>query len=627
MPITYIDVDKSKIGRKKLKINKKKFFLGSLAFIFIFTFTSLVYFYPKLNVLAADFNKVDNHIDTLEISIEKQDIKKIDQTISELNKDLIKTKNDLHRIRIIRFIPIITSYYNDANHGVEAGILSSEAGEIIVDSILPFGDILGLKDVKSDLKAEEKVAVLVTKVIPTISKKTVKLQSYINKIDQELDEIDPNRYPEFIVLKKRKVHDSLVKAQESITKANEFLPTLKNALDVLPSIMGSKQEKTYFIWFQNDKELRPTGGFLTSYGIAKVKDGKLQDISSEDIYSLRNKVTTFLPAPPALSKYMGHTVLPIWDANLSPDYRSSTKIFMEIYDSMKGMPKIDGIIAMDTEMVRKFMEITGPITIKKYNETFSPEPHPKYKIPDVVYKLELYAEKIHAGNPDRKGIVGDLMDEMLHQLFNAPPEKFPIILETFMKSADSKNILFYFKDKKAQSLVEKINFGGRIRDYEMDYLHVNNSNFGGLKGNLYIRSSVEQDIVVANDGTIEKKVLVTLSNIEKADGWLNSVYRNWMRIYVPSGSKLIDKKVYRDFAEKKEFDRKVWESFSLTYPLKSSETSFTYKLPFKIKKGEKYKLRIQKQPGTTDPMMIIRVNGSKLFEFELKKDTDLEFKV
>ena len=118
---------------------------------------------------------------------------------------------------------------------------------------------------------------------------------------------------------------------------------------------------------------------------------------------------------------------------------------------------------------------------------------------------------------------------------------------------------------------------------------------------------------------------VTLKNTGKADGWLNSVYRNWMRFYVPRGSKLVDKKVYRDFKLETDLGYTVWESFSLTYPLGESMTEFTYELPFKVREGESYKLLIQKQPGI-DLHIITRLNGKLLEEFDLLTDREIEIK-
>ena len=157
-------------------------------------------------------------------------------------------------------------------------------------------------------------------------------------------------------------------------------------------------------------------------------------------------------------------------------------------------------------------------------------------------------------------------------------------------------------------------------------MHVNSANFGGLKGNLYIKGMVDQDIKIASDGTATKKVKVTLKNTGKADGWLNAVYRNWMRLYVPKGSKLVDKKVYRDFKLATDLGYTVWESFSLTYPLGESTTEFTYELPFKVREGESYKLLIQKQPGI-DLHIITRLNGKVLEEFDLLTDKEIERKI
>lgn len=628
MPITYVEIDHKKIVKRTRKIPWKKVFLGAAGFLLAFSTVSTFYFYPRVKAVAADVDKVSNQVKLLQAAVDKQDVPRAKETIMILQKDLRQTQKDLNKLGVVRWVPLANLYYNDANHTLAASILATEAGEIVADSILPFGDILGLKGVKSNLKAEEKVEVLVTKVFPSLSEHTKELEDLLGQIKQELDQINPSRYPPGLSVDGVSVRSGLSEAKSAMDKAEGSLPILKDAVEALPSILGSKKEKTYLLWFQNDKELRPTGGFITAYGIARVKNGKLIDVTSDDIYGLDSRFSPSESPPDVLRKYLNLKIYPIRDSNLSPDFKISAKKFESFYNTIPNQPKIDGIIALDTELVRRFLEITGPITVAKYNETFSAEPHPVYKIPDVVYKLELYAQVLLKGSRQRKGLVGDLMNGMLEKLFSAPPEKFPIIFETFVKSAGSKNIQFYFHDLQAQKLVEEVGYAGRIdTDFTGDYLHVNNANFAGLKGNLYIKSRVEQDIVIAKDGTVTKKVKQTLRNTERADGWLNSVYRNFMRLYAPKGSKLIEKHIFADFAEKEELGKRVWESFSTTLPLDFSETSFTYRLPFKIKKGETYKLLIQKQGGTTDPHMIIRVNGKKLFEFDLKKDVRLEFKV
>jgi hypothetical protein len=633
MPITYVDLGSSQeIKKKSRKFTLKKPAIIALSVFFVLLIAAGLfsfYSYSKYKVLTADLNLVSSKVKVVQKGISEQDVPETKSALKDLRGSLQKTQGDLSKLSLVGKLPFVGGYYNDAEHGLKAAVLGTQAGDLVADSIMPFTDVLGLKgSKKSNVKAEDKVQILAVSVLPSLSKKSDKLGEQIEGIKTEIAYIDPSRYPKNLTVKGFKVRDSLITAQKSLNEAEKFLPSLKDGLEAIPSVLGYQSQKTYLIWFQNDKELRPTGGFITAYAIATVKNGKLSDIKSDDIYTLDQKFTPFEPPPAPLRKYLnGMSIYAIRDSNLSPDFKTSAQKFESFYVTIKNMPKVDGILAVDTEFVRELLELTGPIKIKKYNETFSAENNKTYNIPDVVYKLELYSEKILAADKERKGLIGDLMNELLKRLMSAPPDQFPKILATVKEAAEQKHILAYFHDLKAQNFVETINYAGRIKDYDGDYLHVNNANFGGLKGNLYIKEKVDQDIVVGEDGTVTKKVTVTLRNTGKADGWLNSVYSNWMRVYVPSGSKLKDKKVYKDFAEKEDLDKTSWESYSLTYPLKESVTSFTYELPFKLKKTSVYKMLIQKQPGTTDPHMTIRINGRLLKEFDLKKDTELKFNV
>lgn len=626
MPINYIEVEASKFkGRKKFPL-WMKISVGLLAFLILSTAVLTLYFYPRVKVLAQDAEIISSNTQLLKKSIEKQDVTKAKKIVLEIRSDLKKTKTDLKNIGILAYIPVVKEYYKDTIHILNAGIYATEAGEIVADAVLPFGDILGLEGVDSDLRGEEKVKVLVTEVLPKIAKKTEDIESLVSRIKNEMDEVSINRYPPTLIIKGINIRKTLEDAKFALVKSEEYLPILKNGAEVLPSVLGYQKEKTYLLWFQNDGELRATGGFITAYGFLKVKDGELLEMESADIYELDKKFLSTENPPEVFRKYLLLKIFPIRDTNISPDFKESAEKFLSFYRTIPNQPAVDGIIAIDTSLVAEFLKITGPVTVEKYGETFTAETHPEYGISDAVYKLELYAQKILKGTKDRKGPVGDLMEGMLDKLFNAKSEQFPDIFDTLLRSLEAKNIQFYFNDQKDQKLSEELGFGGRIKDFDGDYVHVNNSNVAGLKGNFFTKFAIEQDIAIKDDGTVVKKVTTTINNTFRYDGWLNAVYQNWLRLYVPEGSKLIEKNIEIDLEQKNELGKEVWASFSRTPPLSSTSSSFTYELPFKVKKGNTYKMLIQKQGGYI-PRMIIRVNGKKLFDFDLKKDIELEFKI
>ena len=97
-----------------------------------------------------------------------------------------------------------------------------------------------------------------------------------------------------------------------------------------------------------------------------------------------------------------------------------------------------------------------------------------------------------------------------------------------------------------KEVAENFNATGKIKDFDGDYFHLNDTNFAGAKSNLYVNQAVDQEINVAGDGTITKTVTITYTNpqppsdcnLESGGLCLNGLLRDWVRIYVPKGSEL-----------------------------------------------------------------------------------------
>ena len=572
------------------------------------------------------------------------------QNIPGVKAEIGKTKTSLASLRSsftfiswLKFIPLVGGYVGDADHGLKAYGYSLEAAEITLNVVEPFADVLGITaGATSDgtKTAQERID-FVVQAIPTIIPKIDEILDKANKAKVEIDAINPNRYP--VKFAGREVREPMKKAIDAVNEGVTLVSRSKPLLEAAPYLLGIESPRQYLLLFQNDKELRPTGGFMTAYAIMKVDKAKFEPVASDDIYNLDAKYRPSIPAPEPISKYIkGPYILSknlrLRDMNWSPDFSESMKLFTEEAESV-GVTGIDGVIAVDTQLLVNLLEAIGPIGVSGFGN-FSTANEPKCNCPQVIYELESFADnegpivwdpvsgKIVFAPPNidnRKKIIGPLMNSILANSLGQPKEKLPALADAAFKSLLEKHILFYLYDAKAQAGVEAFGVAGEIKSYDGDYLHINDSNLGGRKSNLYVTQEVEQDIAIGNDGSVEKTVTITYKNPEKHDGWLNSVLPNWVRVYVPKGSTLIAAEGLEDKAEPyEEFDKTVFAGFFQLRPEGVSKVTFKYKLPFKADKD--YKIYLQKQPGTDKPLYHIKL-GKVEEEFFLKTDKELRIRI
>lgn len=325
--------------------------------------------------------------------------------------------------------------------------------------------------------------------------------------------------------------------------------------------------------------------------------------------------------------------------NWIPDFEESMKVFVEEANKA-GLENVDGVISVDTQVLVYLLDALGRIGVPGFGN-FSTEIEPKCNCPQVIYELESFADvegpvvwdpagtgKIiyaPANYDNRKKIIGPLMNSILANALGQPKDKLPGLFEAAFKSLTEKHVLFYLFDDKAQEAVKSFGIAGTIKDFNGDYLHINDANLGGRKSNLYVTQEVEQDFSVGKDGNIEKTVTITYKNPEKYDGWLNSVLPNWVRVYVPKGSELISFEGVEDKADTyEEFDKTVFAGYFQLRPEGISKVTLRYKLPFG--KSDDLKLLIQKQPGTDSPLYRMNIGKSEE-EFFLKTDKELKIRI
>ena len=233
---------------------------------------------------------------------------------------------------------------------------------------------------------------------------------------------------------------------------------------------------------------------------------------------------------------------------------------------------------------------------------------------------------------NRKGMIGPLMHSILLNGMNSPKKLWPQFMEIGLNNIKAKHLMFYFPDDpEMQTVADAFSASGRIREYDGDYFHLNDTNFAGAKSNLYITQDIEQVIEVAADGTITKTVTITYTNpqpasdcnLESGGLCLNGLLRDWVRVYVPEGSQLVE--VLGSDIEattNKDLGKTVLEGFIELRPESRTKLIFKYTLPFK--KSGAYRLLLQKQPGAKNHHYRVTL-GNDTQEFDLDADREIKF--
>lgn len=601
----------------------------------VLIFIGFFFLYLPYKNIKAKTNEVINAAKLAKDSFKDNDIDKLKSNLNVLQNKYQVFQKEAEKTYWMRHVPFFGSYISDFKNGVAAGENIIKAGIVAIDAISPYADLIGFKKGTAtfvEKSADERIQTAVL----TLDKVLVKIDDIANYLDAarvNLDKIDERKYPN--KLGKTEIRPKIKNLKDQFDGVASLFVDAKPFLKKLPDILGADKEKTYLILFQNDKELRPTGGFLTNYAIFNVKNGKFKLVKSEDIYSLDSSIPYHPKAPKEILTYhKGVSQFNIRDSNLSPDFVKSLELFNSLYEKSSQKVKYDGIITVDTHVLVDVLTVLGDTEVNGI--VFSAKNDKRCDCPQVIYKLfDIVDRPVAYVKENRKGILGDLLYTLMQKALGFSPSRYwGKLSQDLIKNLQQKHMIVYLTDNEAQKSIEKINFGGRIKDYKGDYLHINDTNFAGAKSNLFVSESITSETTINKDATIKRKIIISYKNpyphsdcsLERGGLCLNATLRNWLRVYVPAGSKLIrfqgsETKVntYEDLG------KTVFEGFLKVNPLGKAEVIVEYELPFKIPSEKDYKLLIQKQPGTKGHSFKILINGKERDRFNLI--TDKEFKV
>jgi len=537
---------------------------------------------------------------------------------------------------------------------LEAGKRLTSAGQIMSEAFSLFlgeqgalkkklistDNLSSLKEITSYIPPERQdKAQTLTEAVVLFKDKLEKVKEELSSANEFLNKVDMDDVPED---KKETFTGLRNQLPEVINNINAFSEYSNTILGVL----GHNQPKQYLLIFQNNDEIRATGGFIGTYGIIKINEGNLSQLTIDGIYNPDGQLKERIIPPKPIQKMSA--TWSMHDANWWPDFPKSAEKIAWFYEKTGG-PTVDGVIAVNPKIMEDLLKITGPIEHSKYGTTVSAD--------NFVELSQFKVEKDYDKNLNRpKQFLADLAPLVLEKIFNAPPEKWIEVLNVFSKDLKERDIQMYFFDYNIQQKVSDLGWSGEIQKTPKDFLSIVNTNISGMKTDKVIEQKIYHQAEIKPDGSIVDTVTIERAHKggkEKYE-WYNAVNCDWMRVYVPKGSELLHAEGYTrevdsppvdyeklGFIEDEmviteesgtntdpytgtrvyeDSDKTVFANWTYVSPGETLTVKYSYLLPFKLrfddlkKPADTYSLLVQKQSGDENSWLISEVKGLETFD-------------
>lgn len=485
-----------------------------------------------------------------------------------------------------------TSYQNLLGAAEELSIAAREFSQAL-KPMLKVGQELVATDVTIKLSADQTV-----KELSGVSSTLTLADDHLAAAEGKITQVEVGNLPWFVSGQLSTLSARIKETRTAVTRAQA-------AIKILPEVIGLNGTRNYLLLFMNNTELRPGGGFIGSYGIAKFEDGRLRDLFIDDIYNADGQLTERISPPQPLKDYLGVGNLTLRDSNFSPDFPASSKLARELlFKEVKR--EVFGVIALDIQTIEKLLLVTGPVTVSDFGETVTSE--------NFYERAQYHAEiGFFPGSSAKKDFIGAVGRIVLDRILRSKPETWPVLAQAIQSALDEKHMLFNFDDHATQELVAESGWDGAVKPTANsqtnrleDYLMVVDANLGANKANYFIKNQANYRVAADKNGQLQATLTILYEHTATTETWPSGRYKDYLRVYVPKGASLqrfemSDVKEAPAVTTSTEFDKTVFSLF-FEIPSQTKKTLiFTYLIPSKlptIASPTDYHLMVQKQAGT-----------------------------
>ncbi len=340
------------------------------------------------------------------------------------------------------------------------------------------------------------------------------------------------------------VNPVLLEARNDLFRYSEIISPLANALALGPTVLwdtlGFDQPRTYLVLPQNSDELRPSGGYISTYGWFTISQGQ---ITSFDYQPTTNNSPmsptvdhTFQPIPEWWLSFR-EPIYAAWDGSWEPDFRLTAQMAQWFYEEGHNPPgRIDGVIGLDLYAFESLLESWGPVLVGESSISID-----QTNFRQVIYDIRA----LGAADLAHKTFLTNVYRTLMVNLKDMLARKALTLeqLDTVRHLLEHRHIALYIPRLPASSLIHKLNWDGSIvPETGSDYIFVADANLGNKSSRSVARSIFYRGELLEN-GSFQSRLNIQYAFLEalalndpahRIENFGNRLdYMNLMQIMLP----------------------------------------------------------------------------------------------
>ena len=319
------------------------------------------------------------------------------------------------------------------------------------------------------------------------------------------------------------------------------LPTIKerttslhDGLGAFIAFAGGSGPRRYLIFSQNPDELRPTGGFIGTYGLLAADGGRLRLERYDSIESWAAPRPT-VAVPPAAAATAFKLLRPpasqsLANVNATPDWPTAAQLAMQLW-RQGGEAPVDGVISVTPEFLARILGVLGPVELRSYGEVVTAA--------NVLDRLDYYAHGAPPGQSEaeRKRFIAVLAPAVLDRLLSAPSSQWEPLATVIGQSFDARETIAWVTDDLVSAALAARGWDGALPRATGDFFYDGELEYAAKNGR-GLQRVFDHEVTLRDDGSARVRTTVTITNTQVPDAHNNIDSASYITVYGPQGATL-----------------------------------------------------------------------------------------